>query len=120
MINFLSFHLSFILQALTVLTIGLVLYQIKVADELDQIRWGNDSKSFLLIEARRTVMIFKVAALIWIVVYTDNQHWQPWPPFIAFIAAFDLYVLVNLLILRKDRNRLRERMKANGMAVRRL
>jgi hypothetical protein len=103
-----DFHLQFIFQTLVLGAIILVLWQIKVADCLDIIRFDNKGAWFWW---RRTAMFLKLVALCWTVVYSYENHWAPWPPILAFIAAFDFHVITQIFIMRRDLARL-ERLSA--------
>lgn len=95
-------------QSLVGGAIVLVLWQIKVADHLDALRSNSKGGWFWW---RRTAMFLKLVALCWTVVYSYENHWEPWPPITIFLAAFDFHVLTQICIMRRDLVRL-ERLAA--------
>jgi hypothetical protein len=92
-------HPHFIFQALVIGAVVLILVQMKFADALDQMRHPDRGWWFQL---RRYTTFFVAATLCWAVEYAWENGWVPWPPFMAFMAAFDCYVLANIFIMRSD------------------
>ena len=95
-------HLGFIFQVLVLVSIVIVLLQLKYMDAMDRIR-RNEGWVFCL---RRAFIFGKLIALCWAVIYAHNMGWQPWPPFIAFLVAFDAKVIMEILVLRGDARKL--------------
>lgn len=106
-----DFHLHFTFQALVIAAIFLVLWQIKVADCLDGMRYSSKDWWFRI---RRGSMFIKLGALCWGVVYGYSNHWTPWPPVILFIAAFDVCVLAQVKIMKRDLVRLERLASMSG------
>lgn len=105
-----DFHLHFIFQMLVAAAIVLVLWHIKVADCLDRVRFPRKDLWFRI---RRASMFVTLGALCWGVVYGYSNRWTPWPPVIVFLAAFDVSVLMQIFIMRRDLARL-ERLASIG------
>ena len=118
-----DFHLHFVFQMLVMATIGLVLWEIKLAWCVDGLRYSRRKTSTVnsgrisgwWFQIRRGAMFIKLGSLCWCVVYGYSNRWLPWPPFILFIAAFDVGVVAQIFIMRRDLRRL-ERLAA--MSVR--
>lgn len=89
-----------VFQALVMLSIGLVFVQIKTADCVDKLR-RNQTEGYAF-RLRRTAMFAKMITLCLTVAYGWKMGWTPWPPFTAFLATFDVYVLANILVMRQD------------------
>lgn len=104
-------HLHFIFQTLVVIAIGLVLWQIKVADCLDGLRHSSKDWWF---QIRRVAMFLMLGALCWGVVYGHSTGWTPWPPMLLFIAAFDVCVLAQVCIMKRDLVRLERLASISG------
>ena len=104
-------HLHFIFQLFVMAAIVLVLWQIKVADCVDRLRYPQKDSWFRI---RRAAMFIKIGALCWGVVYGYSNRWTPWPPMVLFLAAFDVGVLMQIFIMRRDLVRL-ERLAAMGV-----
>lgn len=101
-------HLPFIFQVLVMAAIVLVLWQIKIGDCIDTMRYPRKDGWFRI---RRFSMFLKLGSLCWAVAYGYTRRWTPWPPMVLFIAAFDVYVLAHVFIMRRDLARL-ERLTA--------
>ena len=102
-----NFHLHFVFQMLVATAVGLVLWQVKLADCIDGIRHKRD----WLFWVRRTSVFIMLGALCLSVVYGHSNRWDPWPPILLFLAAFDVYLLAQIVIMRRDLRRL-ERLAA--------
>jgi hypothetical protein len=91
---------NFLFQMLTVCASCLVLWQIDTARKLDNVRHNGKLKTIFII--RRVGMFLKLLTMMWIVIYAHEMDWQIWPPMIAFMVAFNIYVVSEVLILRDD------------------
>lgn len=80
-------------------TILFVLMQIATADFLDRLRHQNFGWWFHM---RRGSQFLKLLALCWTVVYSERLGWEPWPPIVFFLFAFDVHVVFQTLIMRND------------------
>jgi hypothetical protein len=100
----LIFHLS------VIAAVVLVLWQIKTADILNAIRW-NGTNGWLL-TARRLTMFAKLAGLLWAVIYSQALGWQPWPPIVAFVIAFDAHTALDIYLMSEDIKMLRACIRA--------
>ena len=106
----LPIHWAFLFQTLTIITVFLIMWQIHTAYELDKLRWNGVSERGIFFHFRRLTMFLKALALCWIVIYGDTRSWQPWPPFVAFLFAFDLNIIGQIMVMRQDIERVRKRM----------
>jgi hypothetical protein len=91
--------MSLIFHLLSIITIFLVLYQISIADRLDILRRHQQDVWF---HVRRGTMFLKLLSLCWMVGYSYTRGWEPWPPIIAFLAAFDIHVGFQISLMRHD------------------
>lgn len=103
-------HATF--QILVITSIIIVLVQIRTMDILDHMR--NHQTNRWIFYVRRTAMFTKLGALAWTVIFAYQNNWTPWPPFVAFLAAFDVYVVAHILIMRID---LARTSRSQGMPV---
>lgn len=101
----LSNHLGFAFQVLVFASIFLVFWQIDVAKKLDDLR--NNETDRLAFRMRRDAMFAKLMALCWTVIYSAVREWQPWPPIVLFLAAFDWYIIANIMVMRDDIKRIK-------------
>jgi hypothetical protein len=96
----LPIHWGLIFQVLSFITIFLMLWEIDTAKALDDMRWSRMTGWMFV--ARRVAMWLKALTLCWAVIYIHGRGWQPWPPIVAFMAAFGLYTAMNTLVMRAD------------------
>lgn len=92
-----------LLQVVTLVSAGLIMWQIKTASFLDHRR---HPKSGWWLFVRRTSMWMKLLSLCWAVVYGHYHDWQPWPPFMVFLIFFDIYLVTHIMIMKEDIERL--------------
>lgn len=90
-----------ILQALVFISIVVVLLQIKTADTLDGMR-RHAPQQHVFFSIRRAAMFIKLLSLCWAVIYGYDHGWQPWPPFVLFLMAFNVHAVMYMLILKHD------------------
>lgn len=103
-IDSVSGHMNFIFQILVVASIVLIMVQIKTFETADYMRWGIHARwEFTL---RKAALFMKMLVLTAIVIYADIKEWPIWPPFVAFLMAFDLYVVSHIVIMRNDIKRM--------------
>jgi hypothetical protein len=110
-IKFVIEHDHFVFQMLVITAICLILWQMKEADMADRLRHNMIGWWFWV---RRLTMFLKAASLCWAVTYAYNNDWAPWPPFLAFMISFNLYLGSQIAILHGDVNRLR--LRERGLA----
>ncbi len=103
-IDALPIHWGFVFQITTLGTVFLVLYQIATAKTLDRLRRHDLSRA--VFHARRTSLIVMLLALLWSVVYAHGNGWQPWPPIVLFLLAYDVQVITHVIVMRCDITRL--------------
>lgn len=104
---------NFICELAIIFGILMLIAQVKLADILDSKRFNSASMSFLF-QVRRAARWLKGMALCWLAVYAFNRGWNIWPPTLAFIVAFDVWVLSDVLVMRKDLDRLAKRDALSG------
>jgi hypothetical protein len=109
-------HWGALFDIFVAITIFIVLWQIKLAQSIDIRRFNGEAETPLF-KLRRAAMFLKVGALCWTVIYSAQNDWQPWPPIVVFIAAFDVYVITAILVMRKDLERLKRLDTLSGRAV---
>lgn len=102
----LPIHWGILFEIFVSASVFLVLWQIKLAQSLDLYRFNGEANGWLF-KVRRTAMFLKVGALCWTIIYSAQNGWQPWPPIVLFILAFDIYVVTHIMVMRKDIARLR-------------
>lgn len=101
--NVVDQHWGFLLQILVIVSIPLMLAQIKCVDIVQGLRrdehgvWG---------QLNRLTLFLKLMALCWMVIYGYTNGWQPWPPIVALVAVNGLNCLAAIFILRNDIERL--------------
>jgi hypothetical protein len=96
---------NFIFQMLSVIAAVFVLWQINTSKQVDGLRHSQHPSPWFAV--RRMAMFLKLLALMWTVIYVHDRAWQIWPPIVAFMAAFDVYILSEVLIMREDLKKLR-------------
>jgi hypothetical protein len=101
----LPIHWNAVFQILSFVAIILMLWEADTAKRLDHMRWNGEVP--MLFNLRRGAMMLKSLALCWTVIYSFNRGWQPWPPIVAFLVAFMIYVIVNTLVMRADMAKLK-------------
>lgn len=99
---------NFVFELAIIFGILFTAAQVKLADMLDEKRFNSESMS-LLFQLRRGSRWLKILVLCWMAIYAYNRGWNAWPPVVAFVAAFDLWVLLDVLVMRKDMDRLAKR-----------
>jgi cellobiose-specific phosphotransferase system component IIC len=102
----LPIHWGAAFQVLSIATIFLMLWEADTAKRLDHMRWNGAIP--LLFQVRRATMMLKALTLCWAVIYSHSRGWQPWPPIVAFLVAFAIYVVVNTLVMRADMAKMKE------------
>jgi hypothetical protein len=85
---------------LVIIAVFLVAAEIKIADCLDKLRRHLTHR--FLFRMRRTAMFLNLLSLCWAAGYSYSLGWDPWPPFIAFLLAYDAYVGAQILVMRDD------------------
>jgi len=103
-IDALPVHWGFLFQLTAFATVFLVLYQIATSQTLDRLRRHELSRT--VFHARRTSLIVMLLALLWAVVYAHGNGWQPWPPIVLFLLAYDVEVITHVIVMRCDIARL--------------
>lgn len=98
---------NLVFQFLVMSGVALILWQIDTAKIVDKLRHASNGGYRGLFVVRRLAMFLKALCLCWAVYYSSTRGWTPWPPFLLFLAAFDSYVIVHILIMRRDIERLR-------------
>lgn len=89
---------------LTIVTVGLVFWQLAMVQAVDKLRkHQTDDFPFRL---RKASMLMKLVALCFTVAYGFEMGWDPWPPIVFFLVAADLNIISEILVLRKDEKRL--------------
>lgn len=88
-------------QVASLVSIALIMVQVKMADILDHMRHPRE-ESGILFRIRRWSMWAKALALCWSVIYGHEHAWMPWPPLISFLIAFDVYVITHIFVLNDD------------------
>lgn len=63
---------------------------------------GRDNKHGPWGLLRRVSMTLQMLTMLWCASYGYEAGWRPWPPFVCFIAAVDLHILVRIIMLRTD------------------
>lgn len=97
-------HWAFLLQALTLLSIASIMLHIKTAEALDTRRRNpTNAPAF---SVRSLSMWVQMGVLCWTVSYGHANGWDPWPPFVVFLAAYDAHVISQIVIMRADLARL--------------
>jgi hypothetical protein len=107
LIDNLPIRWAFVFHVSVIFAVVLTLWQVKSADIVNEMRWNGTSK--WLLNARRITILLKAAALVWTVEYSYANNWMPWPPIVAFIIAFDIYVGLDIFLMHRDAVRLKQR-----------
>jgi cytochrome bd-type quinol oxidase subunit 2 len=89
-----------LLPIVVMISIGVLMIHIKTAQELDR-RRRNPTRSTAF-TVRGTSMWAQMLTLCWMVVYGHSQGWEPWPPFVVFLAAYDVHLVSQIVIMRAD------------------
>lgn len=112
----LSKVMEYVFEALVIGSVFLVLFQIQTADCVDKLR-QNDTRA-LPFRMRRVGAIVEIVALCFTASY--SYGWEPWPPLIALIVAFDVRVIAQIMVLTIDKERLErlEMIASRGRVIR--
>lgn len=96
----LPIHWGTLFQIAAIITVGLVLVQISTAQKLDAVRRHDVSR--LVFHLRRGSLFAMLLTMIWSVIYGHENGWQPWPPIVLFLFAYDLQVVSHIFVMRCD------------------
>lgn len=99
---------NLIFQITCVISIFVILWNVKWSDQLDHLRHPDKVKTPLFV-IRRTSKFVMALALCWIVIYAHERAWVAWPPFIVFLLAFDTLQITHVLVMRLDTDRIKRR-----------
>lgn len=92
---------NFVFQMTCVISIGVILWNIKQSDILDQLRHPEQVKG-LLFTVRRGSKFVMALGLCWLVIYAHERAWTAWPPFIIFLLSFDVLQITHILVMKQD------------------
>jgi cell division protein FtsW (lipid II flippase) len=101
-----------LLPIVVLISVGVLMVHIKTAQDLDR-RRRNPTKSASF-SVRNGSMWAQMLALCWTVVYGHSQGWEPWPPVVVFLAAYDVHLISQIAIMRADIARLPPHVAPNG------
>lgn len=90
------------MEFFTFLGIVLITFQMQYTERFDD---ATRSHHGIWDRLRRVSYLLKMLALIWCATYGFYRDLWPWPPVVAMIAAVDLYIFVQIMILRFDTRR---------------
>jgi len=89
-----------VLEFLTIFGIMLVAYQMQYTEKFEtELRLDHGP---VWSQLRRLAFAGKALGMIWCVIYAHTHQWRPWPPFVLVVAAVDLYIFVQIMIMRID------------------
>jgi predicted MFS family arabinose efflux permease len=92
---------NFVFQVVCVISITVILWQIKCADMLDHMRHPSEENG-VLFAIRRSAKFVMALTLCWVVIYAHQRAWTVWPPIIIFLLAFDVHSITHILVMRED------------------
>jgi hypothetical protein len=108
-----NLHEHFIFQVLVLSAVALIIWQMKIGDTIDLMRHPTKGWWFWM---RRVTMVSKAVTLCWAVTYAYQNDWAPWPPFMAFMIAFDIYIGSNIAIMYDDITKIREAQRRGALS----
>lgn len=96
----LPIHWNALFQITALITVFLVLYQIATSQKLDAMRRHDVSR--LVFHLRRGSLIVMLLTMLWAVIYVHDNGWQPWPPIVLFLIAYNVQVASHVIVMRCD------------------
>lgn len=92
---------NFVFQMTCMISICVILWNVKASDVLDELR-HPDQINGLLFRLRRGAKFAMALGLCWLVIYAHERAWSAWPPFVVFLLAFDVLQITHVLVMRDD------------------
>jgi len=99
-IDLLPVHWGFLFHLAVLAAVIIVLLQIQTARLLDEMR-RHDVKDAVF-KIRSGAKFLTILALLWTAVYVYGNGWQPWPPLVLFLAAYDVQAAMSVVVMRRD------------------
>jgi hypothetical protein len=89
-----------VLEVMTIIGTMLIAYQMQYTERFE-VELGLDH-GLVWSVLRRLAFSGKMLGMLWVIGYAHSHEWRPWPPFVLLVFSLNLYIFVQIMIMRMD------------------